>query len=153
MLRILPAVHEHDRERIDPAAPYGSQAGPRLFFVERPDDLSAGADPLFDLEHLLVRLLGEDDTPGKDFRARLVADPQSVAETAGDRQCDTVALAFEQGVGRYRGSHPDRGDVAAPALKDSAHRLERGVRHSATGFRKAASRQPARRQASARSRR
>src|SRR5262249_55299975 len=52
-----------------------------------------------------------DDLAGEDFRPRLVADAQRVAEPFGHEQERALALALEQGVGGDRRAHLDGADA------------------------------------------
>ena len=63
----------------------------------------------------------------EDLGARLVADPERVAEASGDRKREPLALPFEECVGGNRRSHPDFGDAAAFGSDDPADRLERCI--------------------------
>ena len=104
------AVHEHHGDRADAVIERGPQASAGAVLVERCQHLSAGVDPLVDLDHPLVEKLRQDDMALEQLRPVLVADPERVAEAAGDRQHRAVALALEQSVGGDGGAHLDRPD-------------------------------------------
>ena len=80
-----------------------------------------------------IELLGLDDVAGEDFRARLVADLQRVAEAARRDQQRALALALEQRVGRDRRAHLDDADGAGRdwrarrEAEEVADRLHGGV--------------------------
>src|SRR5690606_26024511 len=53
----------------------------------------------------LIELLGKDDLLGENVRARLIGDPERIAEPFGDEKEHPVTLAFQKRVGGDRGAH------------------------------------------------
>ena len=123
----LPAVHQYDGQRVDPALAHLAKRKPRGVFVQRSDDLAVRADALDDLDDLFIRLLGQDDMPRENLRPRLVSDAQGVAEAARDRQRHPRALALEQCIGGDGGAHAHLAERAAFGLEDALDPLDRGV--------------------------
>ncbi len=101
--------------------------------VQRPDHLASGAEPFVGLDHAGVQGCALDDVQGEKRRAGLVADGQSVGESAGCDQQGACALTLEQGVGGHRGSHLDgrhalgREGRARGYAQQAAHALHGGV--------------------------
>ena len=127
-------MHEHDRDRVD-AVGVGT---PQLWFdggkIGRILDAAVGAHPLVDLDHALEQHVGLDDFLGEDFRPRLIADAERVAETFGRDQERALALALEQGIGRDRRAHFHRTDAAGrdwrrpePGFRQVTDALHSGV--------------------------
>jgi hypothetical protein len=121
---VTPAVHQHDRERIDSAIAEALQCLARGCFVERHQRLAIGADALVDFDDPIIKHRGKDDVASEDLRPGLVADPECVAEAAGDRQRNPLALSFEQGVGCDGRPHPDLRHTAAFPGQHAGDRLE-----------------------------
>ena len=123
-----PAVHQDDRQRVDPrianrclapAAPATSSSGTSTS-PSTPTRSSISTTRSYSID-------GKHDVPREDLRPRLVADPQRIAEAARDRQRDPLALALEQRVGRDGRAHPHLGDRAAFLGEHAPDRLERGI--------------------------
>ena len=127
MRRVAPPVHQHDRERIDPAFAKRGERLARLDFVERHQDVAVDPDPLVDFDDALVEHRGKHDVASEDVGPGLISDPQRITEAAGDRQCASLALPFEQGVGGDGRAHSYLGDASPFVAKDALDRFERGV--------------------------
>src|SRR6476646_11038643 len=112
MRRVAPPVHQHDRKRIDPAFADRGERLARLDFVERHKDVAVNPDPLVDLDDALVKYRGKHDVASEDVGPGLISDPQRIAEAAGDRQCASLALPFEQGVGGDGRAHSYLSDAS-----------------------------------------
>src|SRR3546814_12231569 len=63
------------------------------------------------LDDTLVQHLRQHDVPVEQPRARLVADPERVAEPLGDYQDGPLSLALQEGVGGDGGAHLDGVDT------------------------------------------
>ena len=63
----------------------------------------------------------------ENVRPGLGADPQRVAEAAGDGEAAAFALALEQGVGGDGRPHAHLANHAAPGGKNPLNRFQRGV--------------------------
>ena len=63
-----------------PSAVRASSSARTAVEIGRGLDRAVGAHALVDLDHPLEQHLRLDDVAGEDFRPRLVADPQRVAE-------------------------------------------------------------------------
>ena len=113
VLVVAVAVHQHDRDRAIAGGERRLQIGAGALPVERLLDRAVGAQALLDLDRAGVELLRQHDVAGEDVGPVLVADPQHVAEAAGDREHGGRALALEQRVGGDRGAHLDRVDPAS----------------------------------------
>ena len=74
-------------------------------------DRAVGAHALVDFGDALIEQFRLDDFERENFRPRLIADLERVAETLGDQQQRAVALALQQRVGGDRGAHLDRADL------------------------------------------
>ena len=128
------AVHGDDGDGTEPLLVGGGERLARLRLVERPVDAAVGHQPFVDLHHLGVELFGQDDVAGEDVGTILVADSQTVAETAGDGQHGGRALALEERVGGDRGAHLDgvdargRDRLLASEAEDVADPLQGGIR-------------------------
>ena len=105
------AMHQHDRERAKAAGERPFQVGPGALQIDRALDRAVGAHPLVDLDHRAVQELGQHDPAGEDVGPVLIADPERVAEAAGDREHGRSTPPLEQGVGRDRRAHLDRIDL------------------------------------------
>src|SRR5262245_62636705 len=94
-------MHERDRGRVEAIvaraleiAAHGGEVGLLL-------DRTVGAHALLDFERSLMERLGLDDVAGEDFRPRLIANAQHVAEAFGDDEERALALALkERKIGR-----------------------------------------------------
>ena len=133
VLGIAVGVHEHDRHRLDAVgfgraeiALHGGEVGR---FLHR----AVGAHALVDFGHALIEHVGLDDLAREDFRPRLVADLERVAEPLGDQQQRALALALEQRIGGNGSAHLHRADLAgrdrlaAFQAEQVADALHRGV--------------------------
>ncbi len=107
------AVHQDDGDGANAAGDHRGEGGKRGGLVERAQHLAVRRHPLVDLDDAGVERLGQDDRQVEQPRPRLMADPQRVAVPAGDCQADRLAGPLEQGVGRHRRAHADRGDGLA----------------------------------------
>ena len=114
-------VHEHDRDRIEPAAARVFQFIAHHRKVRHRFNRTVGAHALVDLDDAFEQHFRLDDLLGENIWARLIANFQCVPESLGSNEQRALALAFEQGVGRNRRSHLDRSD---PALRDGFARLQ-----------------------------
>ncbi|MNT39703.1 hypothetical protein D3C72_1759720 [compost metagenome] len=74
-------------------------------FVQRLDHIAVCAHALLRFDDALVQQLGQHDAPVKQARAVLVRDAQRVLETLGGDEQRGLALALQQCVGGYRGTH------------------------------------------------
>ena len=78
------SVHEHDGDAANAVALRTQKLGTHRIEVNGALDCAVGADALVDLGDAFVEHVRLDDVPGEDFRPRLVADPQRIAEALGD---------------------------------------------------------------------
>ena len=129
VLRVQVAVQAGDGDRARPGVPGGPQVRGQRVEIGRPQDGAVRGDPLVQLDHPLVEHLRQHDVPVEDARPVLVPDPQRVTEALRDDQYRPLALAFQQRVGRHRGTHPDRFDAAfrRPAVQQRADTGDGGV--------------------------
>ena len=107
-----PGVHEDDGDGLEVLLAQRRERGPHGVLVRRLFDRSVGQHALVDLDHFGVKLARLDDLFGEDFRARLIADLQRVAETARGDQRHALAGALQQRVGGDRRAHLDEADGA-----------------------------------------
>ena len=124
---MLPAVHQDDGERVDPASRIAAERLRAAVLVERDEHFAVDADALVDFDDPLVEHRRKHDVPREDVRPRLVSDPQRVAEAARDRQRDPLALALEQRVGGDGRAHPHFGELPAFLGEHPPDRLQRRV--------------------------
>ena len=113
------AVDEHHRDRLDAVALGLLQCLSGAFEVDRHQLFPIRRIALVDLDHALVEELGQDDFAGEEEGAVLVSDAERVAEPPGDQENRSVALAFQQRVGRDRGAHLHRVDRLRRDLRRS----------------------------------
>ena len=83
----------------------GLQAPSRAVFIQGGDQCAAGVNPFSDLDYPLKQHFRQDNMAGKQVGAILIADPQGIPKPLGSDKHGPVALAFQQGIGRDRGSH------------------------------------------------
>jgi len=127
-------MHEGDGDGPGAGGVSGSQCLLGLDPVQGRFDGSVGKHALLDFKDGFVNLFGLDDVLGENVGTGLISDPERVAKTLCRDQDGSVALAFEQRIGRNRGSHFDSGDVgcgylrARPKSHQVANPLYRGVR-------------------------
>ncbi|MFO7598087.1 MAG: hypothetical protein R6W92_17310, partial [Desulfocurvibacter africanus] len=81
-----PAVDQHDRDGVDPRTPTGLEARPDLIGIELAQDPTVGVDARVDLGDLLVEHAWQHDVAIEQARPVLVADPEGVAKSRGDRE-------------------------------------------------------------------
>jgi hypothetical protein len=112
VLGIAIGVHQHDRDRIDAVALRRLELAAHRVEIERALDRAVGAHALVDFGDALVEHVGFDDVPRKNFRPRLIADLQRVAEAARDQEQHAIALALQQRIGRDGRAHLHRADLA-----------------------------------------
>ena len=105
VFRVPIAMQEADGHRPDTRFKGRCQRRAGAFGIEGGDDLALGRDPFLHLRHPLVEQLRQHDLAGEQPGPVLIADPQCIAETAGDQQQGPVALALEECVGRDGGAH------------------------------------------------
>jgi hypothetical protein len=98
-------VHEDNGDAAQAAAMGGSQLVSQMLLVERKDDLALRGDAFARLDDGAVQQLGQDDVAVEQPRPVLVGDAQRVAKAARRHQQRRFALAFQQRVGRHRGTH------------------------------------------------
>ena len=103
-------MHEDDGDGVDPVGAGGFERVARGGTVERSFDRTIGAHALrhFGDAHIKHRRLL--DLAREDFRPRLVADLERVAEAFAHQQQHAIALALEQCVGGDGGAHLDAVD-------------------------------------------
>ena len=106
-------MHEHDRDRAIARIAAFREGATYALLVERPDHVAVRAHALVDLDDLRIEKLREPDVAIEDARPVLVGDAQLVAETLRDEEHGALALALEERVGRDRGPHLHRLDLAA----------------------------------------
>ncbi len=111
MFGVAVAVQQDDGDRVKAVAAQTSERGSGGFFVERSQYLSIGADPLIDLDDLVVEHVGQHDVEREQVRARLVTDAQCIAEPGRCDERSASALALKQRVGRHGRAHADRIDL------------------------------------------
>ena len=105
-----PAVDQDDGHGPEPGRPRRREVGSRPVLVQGPIDGAVGPHPFVDLDDPVVELVVEHDVAGEQIGPALPADPQGVADAAGDGQRHGFALALQQGVGGDGGAHPHLGD-------------------------------------------
>ena len=76
-----------------------------LFGVGRESDQR---DPLIDLYHITIQVLGFLDMQIEDLGPGLVADGQEIAETFGNDQRVFGSFTFQQGISSYGGRESDK---------------------------------------------
>ena len=132
--RIAVGVHEYDRDGVEALGLRSGERGAHAFRIGRRLDGPVREHALVDLDHARIELLGLLNVAGEDFRPRLVADLERVAEAARRHQQRALAAPFEQRVGRDRRSHlddpdrPGRDRLARSESEQTADRLDRRVR-------------------------
>ena len=128
MCSVVPAVHQDDGQRIEPVGLQRSEMSACRCFIERGQNRAVGTDPLVDLDDTCGQLFGQQDMPCEYLGARLVADPQRIAEASRNREGQPLALAFEQRIGGYGRTDPQFGDRAHPVtVHQSPHGFARGI--------------------------
>ena len=85
MIGVAVGMHENDRDRLDAIGLGCLQIRAHRREIGLALDRAVGAHALIDFNDALVEHVRLDDVPGKNFRPRLVADLECVAETFGDR--------------------------------------------------------------------
>ena len=106
-------VHEHDRHRVDSRGARLDQRATRRGEIGGFFNDAIGPHALVDLDDIGIELFGLDDLLGEDFRTRLIADLQRVAETLRGEQNGLFALALQKGVGGDGRAHLHRADAAS----------------------------------------
>ncbi len=130
---IFPRMHEDDGERTITVGLQTLEDAADLGFIGRRLNSAVGAHPLVDLLDARVEQLGEHDFLGEDIGARLVADPERIAETARDDERRALALPLQKRVGGDGRPHLHRADPRArdrgawSDAKQPADRLDRRV--------------------------
>ena len=95
MIAVAIGVHQHDSDGADAVGKRALQFDAHGRQIELALHGAVGAHALVDLDDALVEHVGLDDVLGEDFRPRLVADAQRVAEALGDQEQRALALALE----------------------------------------------------------
>ena len=125
---VLPAMHQHDGERIEALVAQIREGRARRVFIDRAQHRAVGRDPLVDLDHPRRELFGQHDMAREDIWPRLRADPQGIGKAAGDSQRQPLALALQQRIGGDRGADPQFGNrPLTMARHQPPHRLARGI--------------------------
>ena len=110
---ILPAVHKNDGDSANALLMSRQEGGSSGLQIDWRQHLPRCRHSLLDLYDLGIKRLGKANSAGEDFRARLVADPEGIAEAGGDGQEHAFALALEQRIGRHRRPHFHGADRAS----------------------------------------
>ena len=109
---IAVAVKKDDGHGADAGREGRYQGGTGGGAIQGHQDLSRGRDSLGHRGDPLVEQLRQDDPPGEELGAILMADAQGIPEPPGDEQEGPVAAALQEGVGGDRGAHLHRRDGA-----------------------------------------
>ena len=131
--RMVPAVHEDDRDGAVTVAAKRLEKRPHRVFIERALDRSVGQHAFVDLLDPRIEQLGQHDPLGEDVGPGLVADAQRITKPACDEERRAFALALQQRVGGDRRSHLDRAHEAGRQggagrhVEAAADRFHRGV--------------------------
>ncbi len=128
----VPAMQQHDGERIDASLAQSLQIAPHRTFVQHPQHFAIRANAFVNLDHMPLQPFGQHDMARKDVGPRLIADAQRIAVSGGNRQCDLCPLSFEQGIGGNRRADPQFGNrclwkLRAMLSQNPPHRLTRSV--------------------------
>ena len=75
MIRMRPAMHQHDGQRVEPVFAQRQQIGPYRRLVQRMQHFAIRRHTLGNLDHPFRQLFGQNDVTRKNFRPRLCADP------------------------------------------------------------------------------
>jgi hypothetical protein len=105
VVAVAVGVHQDDRDGADAVFLRARELRAHRVKVDLALDRAVGAHALVHLDHALVEHVRLDDVPGEDFRPRLVADAQRVAEALGDEEQRALALTLEERIGGDRRSH------------------------------------------------
>nr|CAD6595180.1 hypothetical protein RFYW14_00003 [Pseudorhizobium flavum] len=112
VLRVPVGVHEDDRDGAESGIELRLQVPADDGFIGGCLDLAIGPHALVDFHHGAVEQFRLDDFLGEDVGPRLIANRQRIAEAARRHEQCSLALAFEESIGRNRGAHLDRTDRA-----------------------------------------
>ena len=110
VLRVPPAVQEHDGDRAASGAARARQVGAQARGVERREHRAVRIDALVRLDDARIQPLRQHDVTREDVGAVLVADAQAVGEARRGHQHHRLAGAGEQRVGGDRGADLHRRD-------------------------------------------
>ena len=113
MIAVAIGMHQHDGDSADAVGARALQFDAHGVEIDLALYGAVGAHPLVDLDDALVEHVRLDDVLGEDFRPRLVADAQRVAEALGDQKQRPLALALQERIGGDRRAHFDGGDLLA----------------------------------------
>ncbi|GAK34080.1 hypothetical protein AQ1_01976 [alpha proteobacterium Q-1] len=116
------AMHKGNRHRPQPGSPSRLQIGQQALFIQWDQDLAIRRTALIHLDHMGIKRRGAANIQIKQMRPILLADPQSIAKTAGDEQRNRLALALKQGIGGHRGAHADAGNFGFRKRRIIRHR-------------------------------
>ena len=75
MIAVCPAMHEDDRDGLEPILAQGGEISPRRLYVERFEHLAIDRHAFRDLDHALGQLFGQEDMAREDIGPRLRSDP------------------------------------------------------------------------------
>jgi hypothetical protein len=131
--RILPRMHEHDRERRVAIALQRGERLPDAQLVRLDLDGSVRAHAFVDFLDARVEQLRQDDLLRKNVRARLIGDAERIAKTACDEERGPPALPLEQRIRGDGGAHFHRADsfgrdlCAGREVQKSPDRLDRSI--------------------------
>ena len=111
VLRMTPAVQQHDGYGLETALASGGEAVGGSRFIERFDHRAVDGDPFIDFENLGMQRPRSPYVQGKDIGACLMTNDDGVTETTRDHEQQLAAATFEQRVGHHRGADAHRAEI------------------------------------------
>ncbi|MNN01770.1 hypothetical protein D3C81_1143980 [compost metagenome] len=105
MCRISVGMHEDNRHRAKPAGIKRLQLRPDGYLIEVLEDIPCGVKALSSLHDLGVEQRWQHDLAVEQAWSVLISDSKCVAVTLRDNKHRRLALALQQSVCRYRGTH------------------------------------------------
>lgn len=112
MSRKFPCMHEDDGNRLITLRFESAEICFDLRVIRDNFDRAVCTNPLVNLDDGLIKFFRFDDGFREDVGAGLIADAQSVPESAGHDQSGLLSFSFKEGIGSNRCAHAHIADRA-----------------------------------------